>query len=251
MSLVKQYFFVKLEVLLNFVQLRVYSAANVKEELEVAKKDYLQANVVVKRSKKVFLPRILERYSKETSISSDDLLSWVCENVDKKLRDAIQKCIDSKSNRKSSHIMEWSPYDTRFRYVFPRDLTEKPWWVWVSLLDYRTQCPDQPNRLWYFRLICFHQNTTLCTKRITLNWNIREFFIVLIVQIPLFAQRESNWSWKIKKKISMVIVQSPFMLCSTSSLVLSLLTLMHVPNWIYVLERTFHVYSVVSHLYSS
>ncbi|RWR89793.1 putative electron transporter [Cinnamomum micranthum f. kanehirae] len=109
--------------------LRVYSAANVKEELEVAKKDYLQANVVVKRSKKVFLPRILERYSKETSISSDDLLSWVCENVDKKLRDAIQKCIDSKSNKKLSHIMEWSPYDTRFRFVFPRDLTEKPWWV--------------------------------------------------------------------------------------------------------------------------
>ncbi|KAJ8633733.1 hypothetical protein MRB53_027069 [Persea americana] len=109
--------------------MRVYTASNVKEELEIAKNDYLQANVVVKKSSKVLLPRILERYSKEASISTNDLFSWVCDNVDKQLCDAIKKCIDSKSNRKSSHIMEWLPYDMRFQYVFASDLTEKPWWL--------------------------------------------------------------------------------------------------------------------------
>ncbi|KAK6935166.1 protein of unknown function DUF547 [Dillenia turbinata] len=48
---------------------------------EAAKKKFLQANVVVKKSKKVFLPKMLERCAKEASIGSDDLLKWVSENV--------------------------------------------------------------------------------------------------------------------------------------------------------------------------
>ncbi|XP_043716992.1 uncharacterized protein LOC122665006 isoform X3 [Telopea speciosissima] len=107
--------------------LKVYTAPNVKEELEVAKKDFLQANVVVKKSRKVFLPKLLEKFAKEASINSDDLLKWVSENVDKKLHDSIQKCVDC--GRKASQIIEWLPYSTRFRYTFGKDLTEKPWWL--------------------------------------------------------------------------------------------------------------------------
>uniref|UniRef100_A0A5B6ZW51 DUF547 domain-containing protein n=1 Tax=Davidia involucrata TaxID=16924 RepID=A0A5B6ZW51_DAVIN len=102
--------------------LKVYTASNVKEELEVAKEEFLQANVVVKKSKKVFLPKVLERFAKEASIALDDLLKWVTENVDKKLHDSIQKCIDCKTNRKASQIIEWLPYNSRFRYVFSKDL---------------------------------------------------------------------------------------------------------------------------------
>lgn len=95
----------------------------------MAKREFLQANVIVKKSRKVFLPKVLERFAKEASISSDDLLKWVTENVDKKLHDSIQKCIDHKTNKKASQFIEWLPYNSRFRYVFTRDLTEKPWWV--------------------------------------------------------------------------------------------------------------------------
>ncbi|XP_058104428.1 uncharacterized protein LOC131248259 isoform X2 [Magnolia sinica] len=109
--------------------LRVYTSTNIKEELETAKRDYLQGNVVVHKSRKVFLPKILERFSKDASISLENLLSWVSKSVDRKLQEAIQKCIESKSKGKASHIMEWLPYDTRFRYVFASELTEKPWWV--------------------------------------------------------------------------------------------------------------------------
>ncbi|KAH7549629.1 hypothetical protein ACOSQ2_025761 [Xanthoceras sorbifolium] len=107
--------------------LKVYTASNFKEELEAAKREFLQANVVVKKSRKVFLPKVLERFAREASISSDDLLKWVTENVDKKLQESIQKCTDGKSNKKASHMIEWLPYSTRFRYVFSKDLTEKPW----------------------------------------------------------------------------------------------------------------------------
>ncbi|KAB2018073.1 hypothetical protein ERO13_D08G187800v2 [Gossypium hirsutum] len=109
--------------------LKVYTASNVKEELEVAKREFLQANVVVKKSKKVFLPRVLERFAKEASISSDDILNWVTENVDKKLHNSIQKCIDGKSKKKSSQVIDWLPYNSSFRYILSKDLTEKPWWV--------------------------------------------------------------------------------------------------------------------------
>ncbi|XP_020534269.1 uncharacterized protein LOC105632278 isoform X3 [Jatropha curcas] len=108
--------------------LKVYMASSVKEELEEAKREFLQANVVVKKSRKVFLPKLLERFAKEASMSSDDLLKWVTENVDKKLHDSIQKCIDHKS-RKSSQIIEWLPYSSRFQYLFSKDLMEKPLWV--------------------------------------------------------------------------------------------------------------------------
>ncbi|KAK8341842.1 hypothetical protein V6Z12_A08G192500 [Gossypium hirsutum] len=109
--------------------LKVYTASNVKEELEVAKREFLQANVVVKKSKKVFLPRVLERFAKEASISSDDILNWVAKNVDKKLHNSIQKCIDRKSKKKSSQVIDWLPYNSSFRYILSKDLTEKPWWV--------------------------------------------------------------------------------------------------------------------------
>ncbi|KAI7988347.1 hypothetical protein LOK49_LG13G01483 [Camellia lanceoleosa] len=109
--------------------LKVYTASNVRGELEAAKRDFLQANGVVKKSKKVFLPKLLERFAKEASIASDDLINWVAENVDKKLHDLIQKCIDCRTYRKASQVIEWLPYNVRFRYVFSKDLTEKPWWV--------------------------------------------------------------------------------------------------------------------------
>ncbi|KAM7525558.1 hypothetical protein LguiA_015460 [Lonicera macranthoides] len=109
--------------------LKVYTGSNIKEELELAKKEFLQANIVVKKSRKVFLPKLLERFAKEASIPSDDLLKWVTENADKKLRDSIKECVDSKTGRKASQIIEWLPYSSRFRYVFSKDLTEKPWWL--------------------------------------------------------------------------------------------------------------------------
>ncbi|THF97753.1 hypothetical protein TEA_005350 [Camellia sinensis var. sinensis] len=102
--------------------LKVYTASNVKDELEVAKREFLQAKVVVKKSKKVFLPKVLERFVKEASIASDDLINWVAENVDKKLRDSILKSIDRKTSRKASQVIEWLPYDSRFSLGIQSDV---------------------------------------------------------------------------------------------------------------------------------
>ncbi|KAH7659408.1 Serine-tRNA synthetase type1 N-terminal protein [Dioscorea alata] len=100
--------------------LRVYTAKNVIDELEKAKKEFLQSNVVVKKSRKVFLPKILERYAKETGLSSGELLTWVLENIDKKLHESA----DPKNKRKASQVIEWLPYNTRFRYILSTDFAE-------------------------------------------------------------------------------------------------------------------------------
>ncbi|MQM01966.1 hypothetical protein Taro_034722 [Colocasia esculenta] len=84
--------------------LNVYTARNVTGELEEAKKEFLQANVIVKGTSKIFLPKLLDRYAKEAFMSSDDLLAWVSENVDRKLHNAIQKCMDSHPRRKTSQV---------------------------------------------------------------------------------------------------------------------------------------------------
>ncbi|KAL2903064.1 Rho GTPase-activating protein 7 [Bienertia sinuspersici] len=106
--------------------LKVYTAANVRDELEQAKSEFLQTNISVKKSKKVFLPKMLERYSREASMGLDELLKWICENVDKKLQDSIQRCFNSK---KASQIIEWLPYSSKFRYTFSEGLASKPWFV--------------------------------------------------------------------------------------------------------------------------
>ncbi|KAB1217003.1 hypothetical protein CJ030_MR4G021318 [Morella rubra] len=90
--------------------LRFYTAPNVREELELAKREFLQANIFVKKSRKVFLPKVLERYAREASLSSDDLLKWVTQNVDKKLHDSIQKCIDLKPSKKYGSNSEKSNF---------------------------------------------------------------------------------------------------------------------------------------------
>lgn len=110
--------------------LKVYTASNVKDQLETAKREFLNANVIVKNHRKLFLPRLLERYARETSIGTDDLIKWVCLNSDKNLRDSIEKCLESqKANKKAARIIEWLPYSSKFRYLISKELATKPWWI--------------------------------------------------------------------------------------------------------------------------
>ncbi|RAL44489.1 hypothetical protein DM860_011766 [Cuscuta australis] len=109
--------------------LRVYTGSKVREELETAKREFLQANVIVKKSQKVVLPKSLERYAKEARIPPDDLLRWIMENVDKKLRDSVHNCMERRACKKASSIIHWSPYSSRFQYVISNDLVEKPWYA--------------------------------------------------------------------------------------------------------------------------
>ncbi|GJM91450.1 hypothetical protein PR202_ga07819 [Eleusine coracana subsp. coracana] len=89
--------------------LRVYTAKNIMEELERAKLEFIQATMVVRKSKKkVFLPRL-----REGAVADG-----------RKQQDAVQRA--SGSRRKAAQAVEWLPYSVRFRYAFARSMVDKP-----------------------------------------------------------------------------------------------------------------------------
>jgi hypothetical protein len=112
------------------LQLRVYTAKNVMEELERAKREFLQATVVMRKSKKkVFLPRLVERYAKEACVGPDDVLPWAQweggVSVSLTADDRTQQVADQR-RRKAVQAVEWLPYTARFRYTFGRSMVDKP-----------------------------------------------------------------------------------------------------------------------------
>ncbi|CAK9875291.1 unnamed protein product [Sphagnum jensenii] len=103
---------------------RVYTAQNVRLELGVAKREFLQASVGI-RDNKVILPKILEWYSRELVIDSAALLEWVRQKVSGKLEAQIQCIKNQKSHRSPAHCLQWMPYNFGFRYIFVHDLVRR------------------------------------------------------------------------------------------------------------------------------
>ncbi|KAI5081809.1 hypothetical protein GOP47_0001552 [Adiantum capillus-veneris] len=58
---------------------RVYTSKHVHGELETAMKEYLQASIGFQNSKRILLPKVLEWYMKEASLSSNYLLDWIAQ----------------------------------------------------------------------------------------------------------------------------------------------------------------------------
>lgn len=78
--------------------------------------------MVIKKSKTIYLPKLAENYAKEAGIRVDDIVDWVLEHVNVKIHFSIQKCRESRPKKK----IKWLPYDSRFRYLFSKELMEKP-----------------------------------------------------------------------------------------------------------------------------
>ena len=100
----------------------MYTANNIHKELEAARKEFLQASIGFQSDKKVLLPKILEWYLKEASISSSTLLQWVSQYVDERDKETMLKCARLKPHKSTSHCIEWMPYNFNFRYIFDRNL---------------------------------------------------------------------------------------------------------------------------------
>lgn len=103
----------------SFEQVRVYTAKNVYQELDAAKRDFLQSNIIIRKDNKVLVPRVLEAFARESSMGSLGLLEWICQNVSEHQRRDLRSCMKIKSYNK---CIEWTPYNFNFRYLFVRDL---------------------------------------------------------------------------------------------------------------------------------
>lgn len=99
---------------------RVYTASGVENELEAAKKEYLQAAVGVTSKKKLLVPKLLDWYSRDFAKDVESLLDWICLQLPTSLRNAVMECLERRGrpDEMVSQGVQIMPYEFDFRYLF-------------------------------------------------------------------------------------------------------------------------------------
>lgn len=96
---------------------RVYTASQVEKELEVAKRDYLQAAVGISTTDKLIIPKLLDWYLLDFAKDLDALLDWVCLQLPDELRKETVRCLEGKGREPLSQLVHVMPYNFSFRYL--------------------------------------------------------------------------------------------------------------------------------------
>ncbi|XP_015071614.1 uncharacterized protein LOC107015735 isoform X1 [Solanum pennellii] len=100
--------------------LRLYTSKRVFEELEVAKDDYIQANIRVHKEQKLVLPKNMESYVKEVNVSP----SGFFETTELALPCYLRKKFQQPEQRKLWKKIDWIPHNFSFRYLISSELVE-------------------------------------------------------------------------------------------------------------------------------
>lgn len=95
---------------------RVYTAAQVEKELEIAKKDYLQAAVGIAMPNKLAIPKLLDWYLLDFAKDLESLMDWICLQLPSELRNNAFECLDLARTLVPEPI-QVMPYEFRFRYL--------------------------------------------------------------------------------------------------------------------------------------
>ncbi|CAH8360798.1 unnamed protein product [Eruca vesicaria subsp. sativa] len=97
---------------------RVYTAGKVEEELEVAKREYLEASIGISRTK-MGIPKLMEWYSHDFAKDTESLLDWICLQLPTELGKNALNCLQQgMSQSQASTRIHIIPYDFSFRYLF-------------------------------------------------------------------------------------------------------------------------------------
>ncbi|XVE70008.1 hypothetical protein DITRI_Ditri10aG0037200 [Diplodiscus trichospermus] len=95
---------------------RVYTAAQVENELEVAKKEYLQAAVGIS-STKFAIPKLLDWYLLDFAKDLDSLLDWICLQLPSGLGKEAIKYLERAKSESLLQFVQIIPYEFSFRYL--------------------------------------------------------------------------------------------------------------------------------------
>ncbi|XP_022149545.1 uncharacterized protein LOC111017954 isoform X2 [Momordica charantia] len=98
---------------------RVYTGSNVEDELEEAKRSYLQAAVgISRRGNKIMLPKLLDWYLLDFAKDLESLVDWVCLQLSDELRKEAVKCLERRGRQPVEEFVQVVPYDFSFRLLF-------------------------------------------------------------------------------------------------------------------------------------
>ncbi|PPR93446.1 hypothetical protein GOBAR_AA27237 [Gossypium barbadense] len=100
----------------NEITVRVYTASHVDAELEVAKKEYLQATVGIS-STKFAIPKLLDWYLLDFAKDLDSLLDWICLQLPSEIGKEAIKYLERAKSESLLQFVQIIPYDFSFRYL--------------------------------------------------------------------------------------------------------------------------------------
>ncbi|RDX96682.1 hypothetical protein CR513_20625, partial [Mucuna pruriens] len=95
---------------------RVYTASQVENELEVAKREYLQAAIGFSSSK-FAIPKLLDWYLLNFAKDLESLLDWICLQLPSELRKEAIKFLEERKTEPLSQFVQIMPYEFSFRYL--------------------------------------------------------------------------------------------------------------------------------------
>ncbi|TKY57780.1 NEK protein kinase [Spatholobus suberectus] len=95
---------------------RVYTASQVENELEVAKREYLQAAVGISTSK-FAIPKLLDWYLLNFAKDLESLLDWICLQLPSELGKEAIKFLEERKTEPLSQFVQIRPYEFSFRYL--------------------------------------------------------------------------------------------------------------------------------------
>ncbi|KAM0849420.1 hypothetical protein ACQ4PT_053760 [Festuca glaucescens] len=105
-------------------QVRIFSAENVRQELQESMRDYIRASVGINDKGKLTVPALLQSYAKGT-VEDSLLADWICRQLTPAQVSAIQDTTSSRKQRllgfRSFTVI---PFDSKFRYLFLPDRTD-------------------------------------------------------------------------------------------------------------------------------
>ncbi|XP_012443739.1 uncharacterized protein LOC105768392 isoform X1 [Gossypium raimondii] len=100
---------------------RIYTAKNVREELEEAQRDFIRASVGVSSKGKLLVPKLLHCFTKGF-VDDSNLAVWISHYLPPNQAAFVEQCI---SQRRQSLLGSRNcgilPFDSRFRYLFLPD----------------------------------------------------------------------------------------------------------------------------------
>lgn len=99
----------------------MYTPKRVLQELEAAKEEYIRATFGVRKDQKILLPKIVESFTKDSSLCPAGVLEMIQQTLPESLRKSVKKCLQTGKSRKT---IEWIPHNFTFRYLIFKELVK-------------------------------------------------------------------------------------------------------------------------------
>lgn len=104
------------------MQLRVYTADEVVNELGRARLEYLEAYVGVTSKKKILIPKLLQWHMTDFADDMESLLEWIYSQLPQSgsVKRLVGECLNGETKSISlAKKVEIQPYASEFRYLVP------------------------------------------------------------------------------------------------------------------------------------